>query len=187
MALIPSTAASFSTGFLYEPLPRTAHVSGCVGNAAVVHGGLREKGKQCLSSAVEIYDPYTELWEQRHVEGDAPCRGIFWAASASWREYLFTFGGWDGKQRSSAFNRLDTKNWRWCEIMPKTTEGAPMPKLACAMITFGNCVGVLGGHGLPQGPTKPRPFMKDTRFADGSGWTNEFHIYHLHRGKNHCR
>ena len=29
---------------------------------------------------------------------------------------------------------------------------------------------------------KPHSFIKNTRFTDGSGWTNEFHIYNLSEG-----
>ena len=170
----------------YEPLPRFDHVSQSVGSKVLVQGGrtkdFSEKSRQHLSSVVETFDPYSELWEQRQVEGDAPSPGTHLAASASLHDDLFTFGGTDDRNFFNGLHRLDTKTWRWCQLSPQNAEGAPMPKLGCGMISFGECLGVFGGYGIPQGPTEPQSFIKHTRFTDGRGWTNEFHIYHLKEG-----
>ena len=171
----------------YEPLPRFLHISGSVGSKVVVQGGrtkdFSEKSRQQLTSVVEIFDPYSELWEQRQVTGDAPSPGTYVSASASLHDDLFSFGGTDG--RGNFFNtlhRLDTKTWRWCQLSPQNAEGAPMPKAGCGMISFRDSLGVFGGYGIPRGPTEPQSFIKDTRFTDGNGWTNEFHIYQLKEG-----
>ena len=170
----------------YEPLPRFLHVSQSVGSKLLVQGGrtkdFSEKSRQHLSSVVETFDPYSELWEQRQVEGDAPSPGTYSVASASLHDDLFTFGGWDGRNVLETLNRLDTKTWRWCQLSPPNAEGAPMPKYGCGMISFGDNLGVFGGYGIPRGPTEPQSFIKNTRFTDGRGWTNEFHIYHLKEG-----
>ena len=170
----------------YEPLPRFDHVSQSVGTKVLVQGGrtkdFSEKSRQHLSSVVETFDPYSELWEQRQVEGDAPSPGTYAAASASLHDDLFSFGGLDDKKYFNAVHRLDTKTWHWCQLSPQNAEGAPMPKCGCRMISFGDNLGVFGGYGLPRGPTEPQSFIKDTRFTDGRGWTNEFHIYHLKEG-----
>ena len=169
----------------YEPLPRFDHVSQSVGSKVLVQGGrtkdFSEKSRQHLSSVVETFDPYSELWEQRQVEGDAPSPGTYYAASASLHDDLFTFGGRDDRRYFNALHRLDSKTWRWCQLSPQNAEGAPMPKCGGGMISFGDSLGVFGGYGIPRGPTEPRSFIKDTRFT-GSGWTNEFHVYHLKEG-----
>ena len=171
----------------YEPLPRYFHISGRVGSLAVVQGGetedFSEKSKQHLSSVVEIFDPYSESWEQRQVEGNAPSPGTFAAAGASLHDDLFSFGGWDG--RDHYFNtvlRLDTKTWCWSQVSPQNADGAPMPKSGCGMIVFRNSLVVFGGYGRPRGPTEPQSFIKSTTYTDGRGWTNEFHIYNLSEG-----
>ena len=170
----------------YEPLPRIFHVSQSVGSKLLVQGGrtkdFSEKSRQHLSSVVETFDQYSELWEQRQVEGVAPSPGTYGAASASLHDDLFSFGGWDDEKYFNGLHRLDTKTWRWCQLSPQNAEGAPMPKCGCGMISFGDNLGVFGGHGIPRGPTEPRSFIKDTRSTDGRGWTNEFHIYHLKEG-----
>ena len=171
----------------YEPLPRYFHISGSVGSKVVVQGGttkdFSEKSRQQLTSVVEIFDPYSELWEQRQVTGDAPSPGTYVSASASHHDDLFSFGGRDG--RGNPFNtlhRLDTKTWCWCQLSPQNAEGAPMPKTGCGMISFRDSLGVFGGFGIPRGPTEPQSFIKNTRSTDGRGWTNEFHIYQLKEG-----
>ena len=168
----------------YEPLPRFFHVSQSVGSKVLVQGGRTKdfsvKSRRHLSSVVETFEPYSQLWERRQVEGDAPLPGTYGAASTSLHDDLFTFGGWDGRNLfSGGLHRLDTKTWRWCQLSPQNAEGAPMPKCGCGMISFGERLGVFGGHGLPRGPTEPQSFIGST---DGRGWTNEFHIYHLKEG-----
>ena len=182
MALSKLTGASSK----YEPLPRLWHISGRVGSKAVVQGGrtkdFSEKSRQHLSSVVEIFDLYSESWEQRPVTGDAPSTGTYVPASASLHDDLFSFGGFDGSRRFNTLHRLDTEKLCWSQVSPQNADGAPMPKSGCGMIAFANGLGVFGGYGVPRGPTEPRSFIKDTRFTDSRGWTNEFHIYNLSQG-----
>ena len=170
----------------YEPFPRYGHISCCVGSKVVVQGGrtndFSEKSRQHLSSVVEIFDPYSELWEQRQVTGDAPSPGTYGAASASLYDDLFSFGGFDGRQWFNIVHRLDTEKLCWSQVSPQNADGAPMPKAACEMVAFGNSLGVFGGYGIPQGPTEPQSFIQNTDYTDGRGWTDEFHIYNLSEG-----
>ena len=171
----------------YEPLPRSHHISGRVGSLIVVQGreteDLSEKSKQHLSSVVEIFDPYSESWKQRQVGGNAPSPGTHDAASASLHDGLFSFGGRDGRDLFlNTIHRLDTKTWCWSQVSPRNADGAPMPKYGCGMIAFMNSLVVFGGYGVPQGPTEPQSFIKNSSFTDGRGWTNKFHIYNLSEG-----
>ena len=171
----------------YEPLPRSWHISECIGSKVLVQGGLTkdisEKSRQHLSTVVEIFDPYSELWEQKQVKGDSPRPGIYHAASASLHDDLFSFGGFCDCNFFDTLHRLDTKTWHWYQLSPENADGAPMPKAGCGMISFRNSLAVFGGVGMTRGPTEPYPFIIDTRFTDGRGWTNEFHIYNLSKGR----
>ena len=182
MALSKLTG-SFSN---YEPLPRFCHISCRVGRKVVVQGGLTkdfsEKSRRHFSSVVEIFDPYSESWEQRPVTGDAPSPGTYGAASASLHDDLFSFGGSDGSQRFNTLRRLDTEKLCWSQVSPQNADGAPMPKFGCGIIALGSGLGVFGGYGVPRGPTEPQSFIQSTKFTDGRGWTNEFHIYNLSQG-----
>ena len=174
----------------YEPLPRYEHISERVGSLIVVQGGrtkdFSEKSEQQLSSVVEIFDPYSESWKQRQVEGNAPSPGTYIAASASLHDDLFSFGGLDGRDYFNTVHRLDTKTWCWSQVSPQNADGAPMPKFGCGMIAFRNGLVVFGGYGVPQGPTEPQSIMKGTGYTDGRGWTNEFHFYNLSKGNSSC-
>ena len=169
-----------------EPLPRFNHISCRVGSKVVVQGGrtkdFSEKSRQHLSSVVEIFDPYSELWEQRQVTGEAPSPGSCGAASASLHGDLFCFGGVYGGQYFNTVHRLGTEKLCWSQVSHQNADGAPMPKYGCGMIACGNSLGVFGGYGVPRGPTEPQSFINDTRSTDGRGWTNEFHIYNLSEG-----
>ena len=179
MALSKLTGSSSK----YEPLPRFYHISSRVGSKVVVQGGrtkdFSEKSRQYLNSVVEIFDLYSESWEQRPVTGHVPSPGTYAAASASLHDDLFSFGVYDGSQRFNTLRRLDTQKLCWSQLSPQNADGAPMPKYGCGMIAFGNGLGVFGGYGVLRGPTEPRSFIKDTGFADGRGWTNEFQLYNL--------
>ena len=182
MALSKLTGSSSN----YEPLPRFYHISSRVGSKVVVQGGrtkdFSEKSRQHLSSVVEIFDPYSESWEQRPVTGDAPSPGTYLAASASLHDDLFSFGGHDDSQNLNTLRRLDTEKLCWSQVSPQNADGAPMRKTRCVMIAFGNGLGVFGGYGVPRGPTEPQSFIQSTKFTEGRGWTNEFHIYNLSEG-----
>ena len=164
----------------YEPLPRYDHISERVGSKIVMQGGmLRDfstKSTRRLRSVVEIFDPYSESWEQREVGGNAPPLGTFMAASAQHHDYLFSFGGWDGIKYFNSVHRLDTKTWCWNQESPQNSYGAPMPKYGSGMISFGDKLMVLCGCAMPQETILDQSFIKDTRFRDGRGWTNECHI-----------
>ena len=177
----------FGTNANYEPLPRFLHVSQSVGGKVLVRGGrtqdFSENSRQHLSSVVELFDPYSELWERKQVEGDIPSPGMHFEASASVYNDLFTYGGVDGSGKFiNALRKLDTKTWRWRQLSPQNAVGAPMPKFGSGMVAFGDSLGVFGGHGIPRGPTQPGSFIKDTNYTDGRGWTNEFHIYNFTDG-----
>ena len=163
-------------------LPRFCHISSRVGSKVVVQGGrskdYSEKSRQHLSSVVEIFDLYSESWEQRPVTADAPSPGMYGAASASLHDDLFSLGGSDGSRPFNTLRRLDTEKLCCRQVSPQNADGAPMPKSGCGMIALGSGLGVFGGYGVPRGPTEPQSFIKSTKFTDGRGWTND-RVSHL--------
>ena len=184
----------------YEPLPRYGHITQRVGSKIVLQGGwtvdFNKNRRQRLSSVVEVFDPYSEAWEQIRVEGDVLPPGRYFAASASLNDSLFSFGGCIAEHRYAvhhdvqyfnALYRLDTGAWRWSEVSPQNAHGAPMPKCNCGMIALKNRLVVFGGYGIPLSfPTKSEStsyFIKAPKLTDGRGWTNEFHIYNISEGK----
>ena len=173
----------------YEPTPRFGHVSAQVGNRVIVYSGRTqdrsEQSQQRLASAVEIFDTHTELWETEQTTGELPVPGLLRAASASLNEDLFIYGGLDGNGHEvDSLHRLDTKTYHWYKLSPRNAkEESPMAKYSTGMVACGDYLALFAGHGLPHGPTQPgSSLVKDIRYFDGSGWTNEFHTYHLVEG-----
>ena len=153
----------------YEPLPRCWHISSRVGSKVVVQGGrtkdFSEKSRQHLSSVVEIFDLYSESWEQRPVTGDGPSPGTYSAASASLHDNLFSFGGYDGSQYLNTLRRLNTEKLCWSQVSPQNADGAPMPKSACGMIAFWECLVDMEYHedlqNLNHLSSTPHPLMAE--------------------------
>ena len=60
-----------------------------------------------------------------------------------------------------------------------------MRKTGCRMIPVcHDTLALFGGYGIPRGDIQAASsFIKDDRFSDGRGWTNEFHIFNVTEGK----
>ena len=177
----------------YEPMPRLFHISAQVAQKISVYSGWTadhsvENGKS-LQSIVELYDPHTERWEAKRCTGEAPVQGLFAAAGASSSDALYTYGGrhGDGKFVNS-LHRLSANTFRWSELSRRNKGVFPIAKRGAGMAVCGDMLAVLGGYGIPHGPTQRAgsSFIKNTSASDGRGWTNEFHIYHLNEGTHTC-
>ena len=167
-----------------EPLPRADHVSAQVGSKVLVYSGwIQDRSEQNthrLASAVEVFDTRTELWETKQTTGEMPAPGLYYAASASLNEDLYTYGGVYGKRHKvNSLHRLDTKTYHWYQLSPRNAkEESPMTKDRAGMIACGGNLALFGGRCLPHGPAQPKSsLVKDPKRTDGGGWTNEFHIY----------
>ena len=171
----------------YQPMPRIRHTSAQVGSKTLVHGGVTEdyseKSKRRLSSVLEVFDSYTELWQQKEVTGDAPAPGVYGAASVAVNGDLFTFGGNDGRKFYNSLHRLKNTS-QWLKLCPQNEGGeSPMTKFAAGMVAFGNQLLLIGGFGIPHSPDQPgAAFIKYRGTSDGSGWTNELHIFNIKNG-----
>ena len=171
-------------GRRHEPMPRILHTAYQTGSKTLVHGGLTrdfsENTKRRLACVVEVFDGYTEVWQQKEVTGEAPAPGVHGTASASVGDDMFTFSGYDGSRWYNALHVLK-RAAQWIELCPQNDRAeSPMAKDGAGMVAFGNNLAVFGGYGLPHGPTQPgSSFIKH---AGDRGWTNEFHIYNLEDG-----
>ena len=151
-----------------------------------MRGGLTEdfseSSRRKLASVVEIYDPYLEAWQQEATTG-VPPPGLFGGGCASVHESLLWYGGTDGTFRFGTLHQLNTVSLNWEELHQSTLQG-PMAKSGCGLVSFeGNTSALYGGFGIPTGPNQPgSTFTKYAGFSDGSGWTNEFHLFDLQEG-----
>ena len=145
------------------------------------------KDKSSLLSTVQCFDVYAETWRERPVEG-APPPGIYNGASASSGQCLYIFGGLYGSAWHNSLHQLDTSSatLNWTQLSTPDSSSGPMKKSRCGMIAYGNHLVVFGGYGYPScGPTQPgAEFVKDDRYTDGRGWSNELHVFDVMEGEH---
>ena len=168
-----------------EPSPRWAPASAPVEGQLLVWGGhsrgLEEGGvsPDDFVSAVYKFDSYLETWTHLNPGGPPPTGRLCACASAG--HYLYTFGGEDPP--TGSLYQLDTATSVWTEL-PANKDG-PMKKDACGMVVHEDSIVLFGGEGIPSGPIQPgSDFIENTNETDGSGWTNELHIFNLKKGQD---
>ena len=172
---------------LYEPSPRFDHGAAAIGGRCYLWGGrvqdFSASGRRKLTSTVDIFDPYLETWEKHPTTG-VPPPGLHAGACTSLLDSLYWFGGYDGIFYCNSLHRLDTTTLEWREIQPLNQADGPMRKVGCGMVSFlQDQLAVLGGCGIPTGPTQPGAmFTKSTHSTDGSGWSNELHVFNITEG-----
>ena len=137
------------------------------------------KEKSELTSSVHSFDPYLEFWDVKKSSG-VPPPGLYGGACASAGHYVYLYGGTDGSRHQSSLHQLDTKSWTWKQL----SSAGPIRKMRCGMVVCESKLVLLGGYGFPSGPTQPgAEFIKNSRFTDCRGWTNEVHIFDLKEGE----
>ena len=164
------------TSKLYEPAARERHASFSVKGKVYVWGGVTEDSLKDdkLASSVEQFDPYLEVWSR----AGPPHTVVDGSAITSFGERTYMYG-------KDVLSCLDLSTLTWSQLCPGGTAGGPMRKTACGMVHFHHDrLAVIGGFGYPTGPIQPgSSFIRDARFTDGRGWTNEIHIFDISQGK----
>ena len=180
-------SALFGRAKLHRPSPRFSHGAAAVGGKCYLWGGcvqdFTESGRRELASTVKIFDPHLETWEEHHTTG-VPPPGLYSGACTSLLDSLYWFGGNDGTSFYNSLHRLDPTTLKWREIQPLNQADGPMRKIGCGMVSFlQDKLAVFGGYGIPTGPTQPGAmFTKTTNTTDGSGWSNELHVFNITEG-----
>ena len=146
-------------------------------------GGLTQnfnKTKSELTAAVEMYNPYMERWNSIQTRG-VPPPGLYGGASACSSDFIYVYGGLDGRSRYGSLHRLDIQSLRWTELSPEDSYSGPMKKEGCGMVIYKNTVVVFGGYGIPNGIIQGGSewIRKD---QCPNGWSNEIHCFDLDKG-----
>ena len=165
-----------------EPSPRWGHSSVAVEGQFYVYGGRTKDfwtERSSLRSTVHLFSPGVESWQERRPKGTSPS-GLVYGACTSIGHHAYYYGGSDGTESHGFLHQLNTVTLRW----DKLSTSGPMRKHGCGMISHDDQLLLFGGDGIQSGYNQPgAEFVKDTRFTDGSGLTNELHTFCLKRGE----
>ena len=173
----------------YEPCSRFWHSAVFAEGLVYIRGGStadfnsERNFRQQLAKTIEQFDPIKDIWRQLTTKGDAH-PGLSAVACASFGGYLYAFGGFDGEQLHCTLSRLELKTLTWSKLSAVAEDG-PMRKDASGMVHFNsNKLAVIGGYGCPSdGSIQPGSlFIPNERFTDGTGWTNEIHVFDICAG-----
>ena len=169
----------------YEPASRERHVSFAVEGKVYMWGGNKKSSEDGeIVGSIEQFDPYLEVWSQLPTMR-TPHPGLYGAACTSFGRRMYIYGGRikeDMICAAGVLSCLDIQTFAWS--MFYSTSGGPMGKTGCGMVHFHHDkLAVIGGHGILTGSTQPgSSFIRNTRYTDGRGWTNEIHVFNISRG-----
>ena len=170
----------------YEPHSRFWHFAASVEGLLYIRGGNVSHFNNCkeeLASTLEQFDPVHDGWRKLKTKGTAH-PALSAVACASSGGYLYTYGGFDGEELHSTLSQLDLRTLEWSQLSTEKAMDGPMRKDACGMVHFhNNKLAVIAGYAIPTGPIQPgSTFVPNELFADGTGWTNEFHVFDIGGG-----
>lgn len=172
-----------------EPQPRFWHSAVSTGQNVYVRGGSTpnfdtDEGRQELASKVEEYDSVNKAWRQLTTTGILH-PGLSAVACATSGKHLYAYGGYDGSDVCGVLSKLNLETLVWTRLSFEA-EGGPMRKDACGIVHFdGERLALIGGYADPSGPIQQgSTFVLNEAMNDGSGWTNEFHVFEISQGKS---
>ena len=178
--------------FLYQPAPRFSHCAAQIGHKTFLWGGRTQDftthGQLTLASEIETFDVFHEKWESKITTGLAP-PGVYQGACTTVLDSIYHFGGYDYYSNHNSLHCFNSGTLEWTEIRSQTPGNQPMPKSFCGIVTYRDetvgvtSLAVFAGFGKPITPTQPGArFIPSTKYTDGRGWTNEFHLFNLTNG-----
>ena len=136
--------------------------------------------KTQLTKSFQMYDPF-ETWREIPAIGTPP-EGLRSGTATYSDHFLYTYGGHNGTSYSCSLNQLDTRSYTWTQLSSKH-ECGPMRKVGCGIIYYNNSLIIYGGYGFPSSELQAgSQFIKSTTNKDGSGWTNEIHMFNISEG-----
>ncbi len=181
----PESPPSFN-----EPEARYFSSAAAVGDLVFMYRGYlksyQNKPRVSPPSRCEVFNTKVLKWDKRYTQGPNPKA---WQSSsvAVFRHRLFYYGGWSGRDYTNELFELDTLvvPMKWMQHKPKNPKKGPRKKEGCGFIVLpgGEELCLFAGYGVPVGPDPPgTTSLRDEKYRDKRGWTNELHCYHLTQG-----
>ena len=161
----------------HEPVGGWGHCSAIVDGKQYTYGGNCGAAGFATLTAVDIFDPSTELWQLTPTSGEPP-PGFYGASCGVIGPQLFHFGGRDGSNKYNTIHCLNTTDLSWSATTSTHMQEAPMRKFGSAMLEHANKLVVSGGYGVLPELSDPDKYVPDPNH-EGEGWTNEVHCFHF--------
>ncbi len=169
----------------HEPEPRTGAGGALVDDKFFVYQGLLESftggPPYPQASHIEVFATRSTKWSKVPTTGQHPT-SLWGFACVAIGHRIYYYGGRDGKSYSNALHEFDTICDNWKALVSANPRSAPMAKAYSAMIAIDNdTLCTIGGVGLPSGRLPPGAAFVPL-LSDGSGQTNELHLYSMKSG-----
>ena len=177
-----------ASSFLYQPSPRFLHCAAQLGEKTYLWGGHTQdfsaSGRKTLSSELNTFDAFSETWNTRIATGTPPPE-LYGGGCTVIDNSLYYFGGTDGYSYYNSLHCINSVTAEWKELSSQHPVNQPMPKSGFGIVTYTDTasLAVFAGYGIPYCPTQAgAKFVQSTKYSDGRGWTNEFHLFNLTNG-----
>ena len=163
-----------------EPQGRLWHWSAIVDGKQYTYGGHCGAGGFPTLTKVNIFDPTTEIWQEKPTSGDPP-PGFCMASCATIGPNIYHFGGNDRSAKYNTIHQFDTRVLRWYPVTATNPpKEGPINKSEARMISYLEKLLVIsGGYGELKDQSLPgREYVPNPNRV-GDGWTNEVHCFHV--------
>ena len=174
--------------FLCQPSPRFGHCAAPIGEKTYLWGGRTQDistgARKTLASELNTFDAFTETWNTRVTTG-VPPPGHYNGGCTVMDNSLYYFGGENDNSYYNSLHCINSITAEWKELSSHNPVNQPMPKVGFGLVTYTDTASliVFAGYGFPHGPTQAgSTFVQSTKYTDGRGWTNEFHLFNLTNG-----
>ena len=132
---------------------------------------------------IERFDPYLEKWAGQPLKTKGiPHPGQFYAACASYEEFMYLYGGYNREEKpTGVISSLNLKTLQWRQVCAKAS-GGPKQKIGLCMVYFNDRkLMMVCGYG-PRTPTdNSSSFVKDEDDPN-YGWSKKVHVLHISEG-----
>lgn len=160
------------------PSPRSHHTLFSYKDYIYLYGGLTDEGK--LSNDLHCLIFEKREWKLINTSGTPPLGRVDHAASQI-TNFLFIFGGYDGKVRLNDIHLLDLETYIWSE--PLIHGSIPSKRLGQSSASLGNKIILFGG----DDGNKNRVHLNDVHIFDlcTMMWSYQDTIGDIPPGRNH--